>query len=300
MAAKSSTPSFILELPVKTDDSQARILQKRFEAARQIYNACLGESMRRLNLIRQSKTYQKARKMPKGKERSQLFRDLNLRFDFSEYSLWAYSTKLRASWIGLHVDADTAGKIAMRAFKAVQKVQFGQAKKVRFKGKNQFDSLESKSNKCGIRFIDGRISWSSNRQKKSKLELDCIVKTQTEKTHKRNAILYLKLKLIVREVVQGIKNHDLEHEYNIKRLSACIGLSLFVSNCLKSFAKLLPVDYFVQFNQRVAAVVELFKTSLPVKKSCLHHDQSFDDELNNRNLIVPELILTNVQKIARI
>ena len=88
MAAKSSTPSFILELPVKTDDSQARILQKRFEAARQIYNACLGESMRRLNLIRQSKTYQKARKMPKGKEHSQLFRDLNLRFDFSEYSLW--------------------------------------------------------------------------------------------------------------------------------------------------------------------------------------------------------------------
>ena len=55
MAAKSSTPTFILELPVKTDDSQARILQKRFEAAQQIYNACLGESMRRLNLIRQSK-----------------------------------------------------------------------------------------------------------------------------------------------------------------------------------------------------------------------------------------------------
>ena len=103
--------------------------------------------------------------MPKGKEHSQLFRDLNLRFDFSEYSLWAYSTKLRASWLKLHVDADTAGEIAMRAFKAVQKVQLGQDKKVRFKGKNQFDSLESKSNKCGIRFIDGRISWSSNRQK---------------------------------------------------------------------------------------------------------------------------------------
>ena len=65
----------------------------------------------------------------------------------------------------------------LRAFKAVQKVQLGQAKKVRFKGKNQFDSLESKSNKQGIRFIDGRISWSSNRQKKSKLELDCIVDT---------------------------------------------------------------------------------------------------------------------------
>ena len=83
VATKSSTPSFILELPVKTDDSQTRILQKRFEAARQIYNACLGESMRRLNLIRQSKTYQKARKIPKGKERSQLFKDLNLHFGYT-------------------------------------------------------------------------------------------------------------------------------------------------------------------------------------------------------------------------
>ena len=36
-----------------------------------------------------------------------------------------------------------------------------------------------------------------------------IVKTQTEKTHQRNAILYLKLTLIVREVVPGIKNHDI-------------------------------------------------------------------------------------------
>jgi len=32
----------------------------------------------------------------------------------------------------------------------------------------------------------------------------------------------------------------------------------------------------------------------------LHHNQSFDDELNNRNLIANELILTNVQKIAQI
>ena len=99
-------PSFILELPVKTDDYQARILQKRFEAARQIYNTYLGESMRSLNLIRQSKTHQKARKMLKDKERSQLFRDLNLRFDFSEYSLWAYSTKLRTSRSVIIIDSE--------------------------------------------------------------------------------------------------------------------------------------------------------------------------------------------------
>ena len=127
-----------------------------------------------------------------------------------------------------------------------------------------------------------------------------IVKTQTEKTQNRNAILDLKLQLIVREVVSEIKTHDLEHESNIKRLPFCIGLWLFVSNHLKSLAKLLPVDYLVQFNQRVAAVVKLFQTSLPIKKSCWHHNQSFDGELNHPNLIVNELILTNMQKIAPI
>ena len=70
---------------------------------------------------------------------------------------------------------------------------------------------------------------------------------------------------------------NLEHKSNIKRLS------LFVSKGLKGLAKPLPVDYLVKFNQRISAVVELFKTSLPAKKSWWHRDQSFDDELNNRD-----------------
>ena len=66
------------------------------------------------------------------------------------------------------------------------------------------------------------------------------------------------------------------------------------------FVKLLPVDSLVKFKQRVAAVVELFKTSRPVKKSCGLQDQPVDDELNHPNLIVNGLILTNGQKIAQI
>jgi len=57
-----------------------------------------------------------------------------------------------------------------------------------------------------------------------------IVKTQSQNRQKRNAILNLKLKLMVRQIVAGIQNHDLEPESNIKRLSAGIGLWLLVSN----------------------------------------------------------------------
>ena len=47
---------------------------------------------------------------------------------------------------------------------------------------------------------------------------------------KRNAILDLKLQLMLRPVVAGIQNHDLEPESNINRRSAGIGLPFLVSN----------------------------------------------------------------------
>ncbi len=125
----------------------------RLDAARQMYNACLGEAMRRVNLIRQSKDFNKARSLkPSNPERKVLFKRARERYDFSEYAIHSYSTKLRHSWIGDHIDSNTAQKLATRAYKAVEKVLFGQAKQVRFKGKNQMDSVEGKTNKSGIRW----------------------------------------------------------------------------------------------------------------------------------------------------
>ena len=57
-----------------------------------------------------------------------------------------------------------------------------------------------------------------------------IVKTQSQNKPKRNAILDLKLKLMVRPVIAGTQNHDLEAESNIKRISAYIELWLSVAN----------------------------------------------------------------------
>ncbi|HAJ61799.1 MAG TPA: transposase, partial [Cyanobacteria bacterium UBA8543] len=74
--------------------------------------------------------------------------------------LHSYSTTLRHSWIGDHLDSNTTQKLATRAHKAVEKVLFGKAKKVRFKGKNQLDSVEGKSNKTGIRWKGDSVEWS--------------------------------------------------------------------------------------------------------------------------------------------
>jgi hypothetical protein len=128
------------------------VLLSRLEAARQMYNACLGEALGRVRLIRQSKDFNKARSLKASNpERKVLFKRARERYDFSEYALHSYSTKIRNSWIGNHIDSNTAQKLATRAYKAVEKVLFGKSKKVRFKGKNQMDSVEGKSNKSGIK-----------------------------------------------------------------------------------------------------------------------------------------------------
>jgi transposase len=126
-----------------------------------MYNALLGEAMRRVRLIRQSKDFNRARSLkPNNPERKVLFKRAREQYNFSEYALHSESTKLRHSWIGDHLDSNTVQKLATRAYKAVEKVLFGKAKKVRFKGKNQLDSVEGKSNKTGIRWKGWGVEWS--------------------------------------------------------------------------------------------------------------------------------------------
>jgi hypothetical protein len=71
---KAKTDSFITELPLLPTPAQVRTLLVPFDVARQVYNACLGESLKRLDLLRQSRLYQRARKLPKGKERNEAFK----------------------------------------------------------------------------------------------------------------------------------------------------------------------------------------------------------------------------------
>jgi hypothetical protein len=52
-----------------------------------------------------------------------------------------------------------AQKLASRAFSAVEKVWLRKAKRVRFKGKYQFTSIEGKSNKSGLKWRENQVLW---------------------------------------------------------------------------------------------------------------------------------------------
>ena len=158
--SSKTTPSFVTELVLVVSPANESVLLSRLEAARQMYNACLGEALRRVKLIRQSKEFNKARSSyASNPERKVLFKRARERHDFSEYAIHSYSTQIRHSWIGDHIDSNTAQKLATRAYKAVEKVLFGKSKKVRFKGRNQMDSVEGKSNKSGIRWKGESVEW---------------------------------------------------------------------------------------------------------------------------------------------
>ena len=74
------TLSFVAEFPLQTTAADEKTLDTRLNAARHLYNACLQESLRRLDLMKQSKAWQAARAMPAtvdkrhNKARSQAFR----------------------------------------------------------------------------------------------------------------------------------------------------------------------------------------------------------------------------------
>lgn len=163
--ARSTTPSFVVELPMVVDSKQERELEAGLQAGRQLYNACLNEAMARMELVRNSDAYKEARKIPRDqkKKRSDAFAAARNAYRYSAYGLQAYATEVsnKSNWIAEKLDSNTQQTIATRAFKASEKVLFGRAKKVRYKVPSRFKSLEGKTNKQGIRWKDNQLVWGS-------------------------------------------------------------------------------------------------------------------------------------------
>ena len=89
----------VCEIPLQRSAHKEKILGVRFGCGYQAFNAALDEALRRIKLMRQSKDWQKARKLPKGnsdgskeqkaqaKARGEAFNTACLKFGFTEFSL---------------------------------------------------------------------------------------------------------------------------------------------------------------------------------------------------------------------
>jgi putative transposase len=57
---RKTSPSFVAEFPLHVAPGEERALAVRFDASRQIYNAVLGEALRRLDLMRERRAWRGA------------------------------------------------------------------------------------------------------------------------------------------------------------------------------------------------------------------------------------------------
>ena len=129
------TPSFVCEVPLRVSRGQERTLLARLEAARQIYNVCLGQARIRVRLVRESKAFQQAQDLSRDDpERKHLFAQARAQHAFSDYALQAYAKPFLYSWLGEHLDSHVIQKLASRAYGAANRLLVGRAKRVRFKG----------------------------------------------------------------------------------------------------------------------------------------------------------------------
>jgi hypothetical protein len=150
------TPTFLLELPLQVNESQAKRIRGHLEAGRQFYNAVLSEGNQRLRQMRADPAWQAARAIPRSHtlERQAAFSALREQYGFSAYALHEYAKRARISWIAEHLDAVLAQTLATRAYHALNRVCVGEARRVRFKSRGRgLSSIENKRNDTGLRFV---------------------------------------------------------------------------------------------------------------------------------------------------
>jgi putative transposase len=168
---RSAGPSFVCELPLRVPmfGPVRRKLVARFEAARRVYNACLGEALRRLGLVRQSRWFTLARALPRTEKeaRQAHFRAARDAHGFSDAALQRYAIRLRSvggtgpkaekTWIGEHLGAHEVQALASRAYRAVNEHLLGRRGRPRFKGHDRFRSVEGKGPGSGLRWTDDNL-----------------------------------------------------------------------------------------------------------------------------------------------
>ena len=147
--ARKTTPSFITEIPLKTSSHEQAILSKRFWAAKQQYNALLSESLKKLQAMREDPLHQQASDLYKQKgkkeEAKAIFKKLEKKYQYKEYSLQKYATEQMEKKDHLYIGSHVSQKVATRVWNATEEYKKGKRGKPRFKGRRGLSSIEGKA-----------------------------------------------------------------------------------------------------------------------------------------------------------
>ena len=179
---KSHTPSFVIELGLKTGEDQESALETCFSDARQLFNAVLGTAKKRVRAMKASEEWKLTAAMPKSKDRNKRFKEIQKSARLSEYALHDVVKEHRAKGgFTKRIGINEAQKIATRVWQDIERRLLHQGGQPRFKSaKRGLHSVEGKSNKT-------RLRWKA---KTWTLEvLDLVIKAEAPDAWQKEALL---------------------------------------------------------------------------------------------------------------
>jgi hypothetical protein len=248
--SKATSPSYILTFHLITETFQKHTLDKRFEIARQIYNACLAEGLKRTKKLKQDRCYQETIQQSKSSERKKQLGELRRQYGCSEYSMHTFVQPMQHHY-KVNIDSHTTQKIATRAWKAIEKMEYGQANKVYFKKKGTWNSLEGKTNQAGIRYKEGRLHWNGLtipiHIRKNDVYAQIALQDRVKFSRIRRSIIRGKVKYVLQLILEGtppqkrnIETDEVRHPIGTGKVGLDIGTQT-IAICSQAEVKLLEL-----------------------------------------------------------
>ena len=155
----------IVEMPIYTEPWEESAIEKRFQAAKEVYNAVLGEYLKRVDLARDSIAFKKA------DNPSEVFKEYGVKFTQKmPGDVRREVIPTGESWLYNHLAANTMDSIAKRAAQAVEKWIYQPSSKgwvYGKKGRPKFKTATLKNPMYTIRSSNGfdyhntTLKWST-------------------------------------------------------------------------------------------------------------------------------------------
>ncbi|BAG09093.1 hypothetical protein [Finegoldia magna] len=201
---KAKTSSYVVQYELLTTTRDRKSLEKKFNSAKSIYNACLSECLKRLDRLKKNEEYNSLLKEKSSKKRSRRLKEIELSLKYSEYEMHKYVKEIRKLY-SKHIGSLEAQKLATRAFQTVEKLHYHISDKVNFKARFSDMSVENKSNTQGLRIKDDIVIWNDLRLRIIEKRNDIYnIQSRNDRT-KYIRILKKKIRRKTRYFVQLIK-----------------------------------------------------------------------------------------------
>jgi putative transposase len=131
-------PTHVRSWPLRPDPAQCRVIRTRFFTGARVYNAVLGEFIRRSRVVKADPAWDAARRLPRRtkKERAArraAFDAVAVAHGFTADAAQSFASSLRQSWVREHLPAQETQNLGARAFDAIKQWHLGRRGKPRFK-----------------------------------------------------------------------------------------------------------------------------------------------------------------------